>query len=144
MRPIWQKEEASSVSSRQHNMSFTGGQHQKSLRSSRSVPSRLFNRFEVRKHVFDLYNDYMREKEQKEEEPCCEDIDDMKLFDKAPTKAQKKTITAQQRANRERKAAEDQKFRTMQHRVRQENLQSLEQRHMQEMYDNRQKRIKSQ
>ena len=76
MRPIWQQDSRNELTGR-------------SSRTSHSVPYRLFNRFEVRQHVFDQYNDYMVQKERLGEQPSCEDIDDTQLFEKSPPKQQK-------------------------------------------------------
>ena len=81
LRSVWQQDSRSQL---------TG----QSSRTSRSVPSRLFNRFEVRQHVFDQYNEYMVQKERLGEQPDCEDIDDTQLFEKSPSKQDKKIILA--------------------------------------------------
>ena len=68
----------------------------------------------------------MLQKERLGEQPDCDDIDDMKLFEKSPSKQEKQMIVARQRADREKQSSEDRKFKTMQRQVKQDNLQSLE------------------
>ena len=54
------------------------------------MPVHLFNRFEVRKHVFDLYNDYMVQKDRMGEDPCQTSEDEMPQYDKSPSKDAKR------------------------------------------------------
>ena len=78
------------------------------------------------------------------EKPNCDDLSDVNMFVKSPSKEKKQAIVTRQKEEREIKAAQEQQFKTIQRQVKQDNLQSLEQRYLLEMHEKRRKRVQSQ
>ena len=73
---------------------LTSPSNKPSTRSTQSLPPFLYNRFEVRKRVFDQYNDYMIQKDRLGEEP--EYSGGESQFAQSPPKSKKQQIMAEQ------------------------------------------------